>query len=111
VPKPPSLTPLTDDAQTKPATTLLARLKLWAAWGLGAGLLAWLLSHTPVSQVRDALARPGMGTWALTLGGLLLSYGLRAARLQVVLDLDGHHCASSSCTTPPSTCCPCARVS
>jgi hypothetical protein len=91
VPKPPSLTPLTDDAQTKPATTLLARLKLWAAWGLGAGLLAWLLSHTPVSQVRDALARPGMGTWALTLGGLLLSYGLRAARLQVVLDLDGHH--------------------
>lgn len=93
VPKPPSLTPLPDDEPTKPASQLLARLKLWVAWGTGAGLLAWLLSHTPLSQVQDALARPGMGTWALTLGGLILSYALRAARLQVVLDLDAHRSA------------------
>lgn len=58
------------------------------AWTVGLALLAWLLSHTPLSEVRDAIARPSALTWALTLGGLLLSYGLRSARLQVVLALD-----------------------
>lgn len=62
-----------------------------AAWGLGLALLGWLLSHTPLSQVMAAMARPSAGTWALTLAGLLTSYGLRAARLQVVLDLEGQH--------------------
>ena len=60
------------------------------AWTVGLALLAWLLSHTPLSEVREAIARPSALTWALTLGGLLLSYGLRAARLQVVLALDDH---------------------
>ena len=49
------------------------------AWTVGLALLAWLLSHTPLSEVREAIARPSALTWALTLGGLLLSYGLRAA--------------------------------
>ena len=60
------------------------------AWTVGLALLAWLLSHTPFSEVREAITRPSIGIWALTLGGLLLSYGLRAARLQVVLALDDH---------------------
>lgn len=60
------------------------------AWTVGLALLAWLLSHTPLSEVREAISRPSALTWALTLGGLLLSYGLRSARLQVVLALDDH---------------------
>ncbi len=60
------------------------------AWTVGLALLAWLLSHTPFSEVREAITRPSIGIWGLTLGGLLLSYGLRSARLQVVLALDGH---------------------
>jgi hypothetical protein len=60
------------------------------AWALGLGLLAWLLKHTPVEQLAQALTRPSWGAWLLTLGGLLLSYGLRAARLQIVLNLNGH---------------------
>ena len=60
------------------------------AWTLGLALLAWLVSHTPLAEVREALARPSALTWALTLGGLLLSYGMRSARLQVVLALDEH---------------------
>ena len=60
------------------------------AWTLGLALLAWLVSHTPLAEVREALGRPNGLTWALTLGGLLLSYGMRSARLQVVLALDEH---------------------
>lgn len=60
------------------------------AWTLGLALLAWLVSHTPLAEVREALGRPNALTWALTLGGLLLSYGMRSARLQVVLALDEH---------------------
>ena len=60
------------------------------AWTVGLALLAWLLSRTPLSEVREAIARPSVLTWTLTLGGLLLSYGLRSARLQVVLALDDH---------------------
>ncbi len=59
-------------------------------WVVGFGLLGWLLQHVPLAQARDALMRPTAATWGLTLGGLLLSYGLRGARLQVVLDLDNH---------------------
>ncbi|RZK99803.1 MAG: UPF0104 family protein [Rubrivivax sp.] len=53
-------------------------------------LLGWLLSRTPLAPIVEAIHRPSAGTWALTLGGLLLSYGLRGARLQVVLGLDDH---------------------
>lgn len=66
-------------------------LKKSLAWGLGLGLLAWLLSRTPFGQVAEAFSRPGWETWGLTLAGLLISYALRAARLQVVLNLEGHH--------------------
>lgn len=66
-------------------------LKKGLAWGVGLGLLAWLLSRTPFAQVADAFTRPGWATWLMTLGGLLVSYVLRAARLQVVLNLEGHH--------------------
>ena len=66
-------------------------MKMLVAWALGLGLLAWLLHRTPLSEVTQALQQPSLGTWALTLAGLLFSYGLRAARLQVVLDLDAHH--------------------
>lgn len=66
-------------------------LKKGLAWGVGLGLLAWLLSRTPFAQVADAFARPGWVTWLMTLSGLLVSYVLRAARLQVVLNLEGHH--------------------
>lgn len=61
------------------------------AWGLGLGLLVWLMAHTPLEQVKGAFARPDWTTWLLTLAGLLISYLLRAARLQVVLNLEGHN--------------------
>jgi hypothetical protein len=64
------------------------------AWLVGLGLLAWMGAHVPMEQAREALLRPSPQAWALTLIGLLSSYALRGARLQVVLDLDHHH-------TPP----------
>ncbi len=64
------------------------------AWVLGLALLGWMLHHTPLQSALDALARPSVLTWSMTLLGLLVSYGLRAARLQVVLDLDAHHHAA-----------------
>jgi Lysylphosphatidylglycerol synthase TM region len=76
--------------QATPAVTLRSRLKLVLTWVVGFGLLGWLLQHVPLAQAKDALMRPSAPIWALTLGGLLLSYGLRSARLQVVLDLDNH---------------------
>lgn len=57
-------------------------------WLVGAGLLAWLLSHVPLGTVREALAAPSALVWAGTLLGLLLSYLMRAARLQVVMGLN-----------------------
>lgn len=67
-----------------------SRLKLVLTWVVGLGLLGWLLQHVPLAQAQQALLRPSAGTWGLTLAGLLLSYALRGARLQVVLDLDNH---------------------
>lgn len=78
----------TTDASTTPGSSLIKKA---LAWGLGLGLLAWLLSRTPFDQVAQAFQRPDWATWLLTLGGLLISYVLRAARLQVVLNLEGHH--------------------
>lgn len=76
--------------QATPATSPRSRLKLVLTWVVGFGLLGWLLQHVPLAQAQYALMRPSASTWGLTLGGLLLSYGLRGARLQVVLDLDNH---------------------
>jgi hypothetical protein len=73
-----------------PQAAAPALIKKVLAWGLGAGLLAWLLARTPIEQVMAALARPSWQTWAITICGLLGSYGLRAARQQIVLNLDGH---------------------
>lgn len=83
--------PTADAAAPAPARS---RVKMALAWGLGLALLAWLLHRTPLHEAQDALARPSATTWLLTLLGLLGSYGLRAARLQVVLDLDAHHHAA-----------------
>jgi len=83
----PDPTPISPPAPAQPGR---AFVKKGLAWLLGLGLLTWLLGQTPFGQVKDALARPGWGTWALTLVGLLTSYALRAARLQIVLNLDGH---------------------
>lgn len=58
-------------------------------WLMGLGLLAWLLHQVPLQTVKQVLAHASPGVWALTLAGLALSYGWRAARLQVVLGLDG----------------------
>lgn len=68
-----------------------SRMKLALAWALGLALLGWLLSHTPIEPVIEAIQRPSITIWLITLGGLLLSYGLRGARLQVVLNLDALH--------------------
>ncbi|MBP7132179.1 MAG: flippase-like domain-containing protein [Aquabacterium sp.] len=75
----------------RPTPTSKAPIKMIVAWTVGLTLLAWLLSRTPFSEVREAITRPSIGIWTLTLGGLLLSYGLRSARLQVVLALDDHN--------------------
>ncbi len=74
-----------------PSSTVRKTLKTLLAWGLGLGLLAWMAQHVPLDLAVSALARPAGWVWALTLTGLLGSYALRAARLQVVLDLDNHH--------------------
>jgi len=79
------------DIPTTSAATPRPRWKLALAWALGLALLAWLLSRTPLAEVMQAIQRPSAAIWLATLGGLLISYGLRGARLQVVLNLDDHH--------------------
>ncbi len=61
------------------------------AWAFGLGLLAWLLYRAPMQSAWEAAQATPASIWALTIGGLLVSYGLRAARLQVVLNLDDMH--------------------
>ena len=56
-------------------------------WGVGLGLLTWMLTQVPQQAVWQAFRQPPATTWALTLAGLALSYGLRAGRLQVVMGL------------------------
>lgn len=82
---------LPDEAPALARSVTRSRAKLALAWAFGIVLLGWLLSRTPLAPVIEAIQRPSPGTWAITLGGLLLSYGLRGARLQVVLGLDDHH--------------------
>ena len=73
-----------------PSSTPVTRrwLRQALTWLVGVGLLAWLLSHVPLDTVREALAAPSALVWAGTLLGLLLSYLMRAARLQVVMGLN-----------------------
>jgi hypothetical protein len=71
------------------------------AWLVGVGLLAWLLSHVPLDTVRDALRAPSALVWAGTLLGLLLSYLMRAARLQVVMGLSERLNDHSPAGAPP----------
>jgi hypothetical protein len=73
------------------ASDPIASTKPWWAqalvWLVGIGLMAWLLRHVPFETVQRALAKPSADVWLCTLGGLVLSYLLRAARLQVVMGL------------------------
>jgi hypothetical protein len=74
---------------TPPATTATAK-PWWAqalVWLVGLGLMGWLLQHVPFETAQQALGKPGLAVWLCTLGGLFLSYLLRAARLQVVMGL------------------------
>lgn len=79
--------PPPSDAPAKAFTTSASRLKQVAVWLVGAGLLTWLLWQVPMDTAWSALSTPSLAVWALTLLGLLLSYLMRAARLQVVLGL------------------------
>lgn len=83
-----SVTSSTDLSTANPSSLWRKRLKLVAAWAFGLALLGYLLHKTPLDQVVAAFRQPSAWVWLLTLGGLLTSYGLRAARLQVVMDLD-----------------------
>ncbi len=57
-------------------------------WLTGLGLLAWLLHQVPLQSLGQMLGSASPAAWALTCAGLALSYGWRAARLQIVLGLD-----------------------
>ncbi len=86
-----------------PSSTPMTRrwLRQALAWLVGVGLLAWLLSHVPLDTVRDALRAPSALVWAGTLLGLLLSYLMRAARLQVVMGLSERLNDHSPAGAPP----------
>ncbi|MDO9237500.1 MAG: lysylphosphatidylglycerol synthase transmembrane domain-containing protein [Aquabacterium sp.] len=84
------MTDHTTASQHIPTKTGTGLIKKVLAWAIGLVLLTWLLGRTPFEQVWQAFARPTWVIWALTLGGILTSYGLRAARLQIILNLDGH---------------------
>lgn len=60
-------------------------IKQTIGWALGLGLLGWLLHKLPLAALPETLARIGPLVWAQTLTGLLLSYALRASRMQVVM--------------------------
>jgi Lysylphosphatidylglycerol synthase TM region len=68
--------PSTPDAARRPWTRLLI------ASVLGVGLLAWLLRQVDFHPLRTAFAATPAWLWALALGGLGLSYALRAERLR-----------------------------
>lgn len=76
-----------------PVETVTSRVRWKHAlvWSIGLSLMAWLLWHVPMATLRGALATPSAGIWALTLLGLITSYLMRAARLQVVMGLDAAH--------------------
>jgi len=78
-------------ADSPPASAPAAATKPWwrqaLVWLVGLSLMAWLLWHVPLHTVAQALSQPTPGVWLATLSGLVLSYLLRAARLQVVMGL------------------------
>lgn len=82
------MTSSVDLSTPQPTSARPQWLKLVAAWTFGLGLLAWLLYSTPFAQVAEAFGRPSPVVWGLTVGGIFISYLIRSARLQVVLDLD-----------------------
>jgi Lysylphosphatidylglycerol synthase TM region len=61
------------------------KLKHLVIWPLSVALLAWLLTRLPLAHITDLLTAIPLPIMALVCAGLLLSYGLRAARLQTVL--------------------------
>jgi hypothetical protein len=78
------------DSTPRSAPTATSTKPWWAralVWLVGVGLMAWLLWHVPFETVKQALAKPTPGVWLSTLSGLVISYLLRAARLQVVMGL------------------------
>lgn len=54
-------------------------------WAVGLALLGWLLAQLPLRSLPQALGRIGWATWLAACAALVTSYGLRAARMQVVL--------------------------
>lgn len=70
-----------------PAAEATAWGRRLLAWLMALALLALLLGQVPAASVVDALRRPPAMVWAVTLAGLMTSYALRAARLQVVMGL------------------------
>lgn len=60
-------------------------LKQTLGWALGVALLGWLLHKLPLAALPETLGRIGAVVWAQTLAGLILSYALRASRMQVVM--------------------------
>lgn len=78
-------------ADTHSASAPASGTKPWwrqaLVWLVGLGLMAWLLWHVPLHTVAQAMSQPSPGVWLTTLGGLVLSYLFRAARLQVVMGL------------------------
>ncbi|WP_374592441.1 lysylphosphatidylglycerol synthase transmembrane domain-containing protein [Aquabacterium sp.] len=60
-------------------------IKQTIGWALGLGLLGWLLHKLPLAALPETLTRIDPMVWAQTLAGLLLSYALRASRMQVVM--------------------------
>lgn len=60
-------------------------VKQTLGWVLGLALLGWLLHKLPLAALPQTLGRIDARVWALAVGGLLLSYALRASRMQVVM--------------------------
>lgn len=61
------------------------RLRQMLGWALGLLLMAWLLHKLPLAALPQALARIGWLTWLAAALALLLSYALRASRMQIVM--------------------------
>lgn len=94
LPRPSSAAPGARPVAAPETPTQAARAAWWRhvlVWGVGLGLLGWMLHKVPLASVLAALARPTAADWSLTLGGLAASYGLRAGRLQVVMGLSDRH--------------------
>lgn len=54
-------------------------------WPLSVVLLAWLLTRLPLAHISELLSAIPLHIMAVVCAGMVVSYGLRAARLQTVL--------------------------